>query len=137
MSATQLQLGNKEAAAEHGRLAVEGAPCGFHKVRRPWAAGPAAAAASARPPRRSALSTSPPLRPRLLCPPLTSPSPRPLPPPAQAYVRYIDALYACGRLREAEAALDAAVASDATFKVLPEFKIIVRALGDASKKVQA
>lgn len=32
LSATRLQLGDKEAAASHARLAVEGAPRGFHKA---------------------------------------------------------------------------------------------------------
>ncbi len=41
----------------------------------------------------------------------------------QAHVRYIDALYASGRFEEAAVALQKAVASDATFRAIPEYKV--------------
>ncbi|GBF88326.1 hypothetical protein Rsub_01038 [Raphidocelis subcapitata] len=76
LSATHLQLGEKDAALEHARAAVASAPRGFHK----------------------------------------------------AHVRLVDALYALGRYGEAEAAVEAAVASDASFAALPEYKVIRQAL---------
>lgn len=41
----------------------------------------------------------------------------------QAYVRYVDALYASGKFEEAAAALHQAVARDHTFKTIPEYKV--------------
>jgi hypothetical protein len=56
---------------------------------------------------------------------------------AQAHVRLIDALYASGQYAEAEVALGAAVASDPAFKGLQEYKMIVKALGDAKQQAHA
>jgi hypothetical protein len=43
--------------------------------------------------------------------------------PLQAHVRYVDALYASAKFDEAAAALLEAVAKDATFKSIPEYKV--------------
>lgn len=54
-----------------------------------------------------------------------------------AHVRYVDALYASAKFDEAAAALLEAVARDATFKSIPEYKVMEQALRKYLPKVKA
>eukprot|EP00878_Enallax_costatus_P011403 GHUV01011906.1.p1 GENE.GHUV01011906.1~~GHUV01011906.1.p1 ORF type:complete len:165 (+),score=42.01 GHUV01011906.1:598-1092(+) len=54
-----------------------------------------------------------------------------------AYIRLIDAYYALGRYRDAADAVTAAVKRHATFKALPEYKVIGMALKKAGAAVAA
>eukprot|EP00879_Flechtneria_rotunda_P024747 GHRR01026254.1.p1 GENE.GHRR01026254.1~~GHRR01026254.1.p1 ORF type:complete len:195 (+),score=71.07 GHRR01026254.1:454-1038(+) len=53
-----------------------------------------------------------------------------------AYVRLIDALYACGRYSEAAVALQVAVRQDPGFKTVPEYKVIGKALKQAGVRLR-
>lgn len=54
-----------------------------------------------------------------------------------AQVRLIDALYACGQIDEAKAALAAAMKSDSGFSKIPEYPAIAQALAAVDGKAQA
>jgi hypothetical protein len=149
LSATHLQLGRRQEALEHARLAVEGAPRGFHKAstrrgaaRRARASAPGLRGAAGAPPLvpRAAIRVPGSIAPRarLRHGPAAMrsaqragrrPSTRR---PPQAHVRLIDSLYALGRLAEAADALDAAVARDPSFTSTPEHRVRRVARGAAA-----
>ncbi|KAI8468263.1 MAG: hypothetical protein J3K34DRAFT_427668 [Monoraphidium minutum] len=54
----------------------------------------------------------------------------------KAHVRLIDSYYALGRFSDADAALSAALAADASFAQQPEYKMIVQALKSAKRSVR-